>query len=155
MRLILETWRVLHWQWSTIRSLRYTRNNTDDYRLTHWGRVRHICVNKLINIWYVNILSPGRRQAIVWTNVGILLIAPLGIKFSEILVEIYIYIYTFIPENVFENVVRKLAVILTQPQCFNQSQSPKLSDITATRQKKIAMCISSPSGAETGIFQEI
>ena len=29
-------------------------------------------------------LSPGRRQAITWTNVGILLIEPLGTNFSEI-----------------------------------------------------------------------
>ena len=36
--------------------------------LTHWGRV-----------------TPGRRQAIIWTNAGILLIGPLGTNFSEIL----------------------------------------------------------------------
>ena len=32
-----------------------------------------------------NGLSPGRRQAIIWTNTGILLIRPLGTNFSEIL----------------------------------------------------------------------
>ena len=31
---------------------------------------------------------PGRRQAIIWTSAGILLIGPLGTKFSEILVRI-------------------------------------------------------------------
>ena len=31
---------------------------------------------------------PGRRQAIIWTNAGILLIGPLGTNFSEILIEI-------------------------------------------------------------------
>ena len=30
-----------------------------------------------------NGLSPGRRQAIIWTNAEILLIGPLGINFSE------------------------------------------------------------------------
>ena len=35
-----------------------------------------------------NGLSPGRRQAIIWTNAGILLIGPLETNFSEILVEI-------------------------------------------------------------------
>ena len=35
-----------------------------------------------------NGLSPGRRQAIIWTNVWILLIGPMGINFSEILIEI-------------------------------------------------------------------
>ena len=29
-----------------------------------------------------------RRQAIIWTNAGLLLIGPLGINFSEILIEI-------------------------------------------------------------------
>ena len=56
--------------------------------LTHWGRVTHICVGKLTIIASDNGLSPGRRQAIIWTNTGILLIGPLGTNFSEILIEI-------------------------------------------------------------------
>ena len=56
--------------------------------LTHWGRVTHICVGKLTNIDSDNGLSPERRQAIIWTNVGILLIGPLGTYFSEIVIEI-------------------------------------------------------------------
>ena len=35
-----------------------------------------------------NGMSPGRRQAIIWTNAVILLIGPLGTNFSEILIEI-------------------------------------------------------------------
>ena len=45
----------------------------------------HICVGKLNIIGSDNGLSPRRRQAIIWTNAGILLIRPLGTKFSEIL----------------------------------------------------------------------
>ena len=56
--------------------------------LTHWGRVTHICVSKLAIIGSDNGLSPDRRQAIIWTNAGILLIGPLGTNFSEILIEI-------------------------------------------------------------------
>ena len=56
--------------------------------LTHSDRVTHICVGKLTIIGSDNGLSPGRRQAIVWTNAGILLIGPLGTNFSEILSEI-------------------------------------------------------------------
>ena len=52
--------------------------------LTHWGRVTHKCVSKLTIIGSDNGLSPGRRQAIIWTNAGILLIRPLGTNFSEI-----------------------------------------------------------------------
>ena len=56
--------------------------------LTHWGRMTHICVGKLTIIGSDNSLSPGRRQAIIWTSAGILLIGPLGTNFSEILIEI-------------------------------------------------------------------
>ena len=56
--------------------------------LTHWGRVTHKCVGKLTSIGSDNGLSPGRRQAIIWTNAGILFIWPLGTNFSEILIAI-------------------------------------------------------------------
>ena len=36
--------------------------------LTHWGRGTHICVSKLTITGSGNGLSPGRRQAIIWTN---------------------------------------------------------------------------------------
>ena len=49
------------------------------------GRVTHICVSKLTIIGPDNGLSPGRRQAIIWTNAGIVLIRTLGTNFSEIL----------------------------------------------------------------------
>ena len=58
------------------------------FQLTHWGRVTHICVSEIIITGSDNGLSPGRRQAIIWTNAGILLIGPLGINFSEILIKI-------------------------------------------------------------------
>ena len=58
------------------------------YVLTHRGRVTHICVGNLAIIGSDNVLSPGRRQAIIWTNDGILLIGPLGTNYSEILIEI-------------------------------------------------------------------
>ena len=48
----------------------------------------HICVSKLTIIGSDNGLSPGRRQAINWTNTGILLIRPLGTNFNEMLIEI-------------------------------------------------------------------
>ena len=59
--------------------------------LTHWGGVTHICISKLTIIGSDNGLSPGWRQAIIWTNAPILLIPTLGIDFSEILSEIYTY----------------------------------------------------------------
>ena len=59
--------------------------------LSHWGRVTHICVSKLTIIGSDNGLSPGRRQAIIWTNAGILSIRTLGTHFSEILSEIHAF----------------------------------------------------------------
>ena len=49
----------------------------------------HICVSNLAITGSDNGLSPDRRQPIVWTNAGILLIELLGTNFIEILVKIY------------------------------------------------------------------
>ena len=46
--------------------------------LTHRGRLTHICLRGLTIIGSNNGLAPGRRQAIIWTNAGILLIRTLG-----------------------------------------------------------------------------
>ena len=51
----------------------------------------HICVSKLTIIGSDNGLSPDLRQAIIWTNAGILSIGPLGTKLSEILIAIHIF----------------------------------------------------------------
>ena len=59
--------------------------------LPHWGRVTHICISKLTIIGSDNGLSPGRRQAIIWTNAGILLIRTLGTNFNEIWSEIHAF----------------------------------------------------------------
>ena len=62
------------------------RSLLHNLRLTHWGRVTHICLGKLTIIGSDNGLSPKRHQAIIWTNAGILFIGPLGTNFSEILI---------------------------------------------------------------------
>ena len=72
----------------------------------------YICVSKLATIGSDNVLSPGRRQAIIWTNAGILLIGSVGTNFGEILIGIY----KVTLKNAFENVVTKLAAILARPQ---------------------------------------
>ena len=51
----------------------------------------HICVGNLTIIGPDNGLSPGRRQAIIWTNAGILLIGPWVTNSSEILSEIHTF----------------------------------------------------------------
>ena len=82
--------------------------------LTHWGRVTHICVSELTIIGSDNGLSPGRRQAIIWTNDGILLIRPLRTNFSNFF---FRNSNIFIQQNALENVVCEMASILSRPQC--------------------------------------
>ena len=54
------------------------------YLLTHLGRMTHKCVSKLTVISSDNGFSPGRRQAIIWTNTVMLLIGPLGTNYNGI-----------------------------------------------------------------------
>ena len=80
----------------------------------------HICLSKLNIIGSDNGLSPGQRQAIIWTNARILSIRPLATNFNEFL--------NGIQENVLENVVCEMASILSRPQCvksFLFSPSPQ------------------------------
>ena len=78
--------------------------------LTHWGRVTHTCVGKLAIIGSDNGLSPGRRQAIIWINAGILLIGRLGVNFSEILIAIETFS--------FKNMHLKISSAKWRPFCF-------------------------------------
>ena len=59
--------------------------------LTHWGLVTHICIENLTIIVSDDGLSPNRRQAITWTNDGILSIGPLGTNFCDILIKIHTF----------------------------------------------------------------
>ena len=79
--------------------------------LTHWGRVTHICVGKTTFIGWDNGLLPGRRQAIIWTNAGILLIGPLGTNFSEMLIEIHTFL--------FKNIHLKMSSGKCRPTCLS------------------------------------
>ena len=82
----------MHWSYIflalTHRSVKYQPLHSSFSMLTHWGRVTHIWVGKLTIIDSDNGLLPGRHQAIIWTNAGILLIGPLGTNLNEILIEI-------------------------------------------------------------------
>ena len=69
--------------------------------LTHWGQVMHICISILLNIIASdNGLSPGKYQAIIWTNDGILLTGPRGTNFSEIFSEIWTFSFKIMHLNV-------------------------------------------------------
>ena len=64
---------------------------TGNVLLIHLGRVTYVCVSELTSIGADNGLAPARRQAIIWTNAGILLIGPSETNFSEILFEIHTF----------------------------------------------------------------
>ena len=82
------SFKKMHWKFSSAKCRPCCPGLNE---LTYWGRVTHICVSKIITIGSDNGLSPGRRQAIIWTNAGILLIGPLGLNFNEVLIEIKAY----------------------------------------------------------------
>ena len=78
--------------------------------LTHWGQVTLICVINLTIIGSDNGLSPGRRQAIIWTNTGIFLIGTLGTNFSEISIKILAFS--------FKEMLLKLSSAKWRPFCL-------------------------------------
>ena len=80
--------------------------------LTHWGRVTHICISKLPAIGSDNILLPGQRQAIIWTNAWTLLIGPLWPKLQW---NFNCNSNIFIQENAFESVVCEMAAMWSWP----------------------------------------
>ena len=65
----------------------------------------HICISRLTIIGSDDGLLPDRRQAIIWTIDGILLIGPWGTTFSEILIEIHLMMSS-----------EKMVAILPRPQ---------------------------------------
>ena len=78
--------------------------------LTHWDWVTHMCVSELTIIGSDNGLSPGRSQAIIWTNDPILLIGPLGTNYREILIKIH--------EFSFKKIHLKMSSGKWWPLCF-------------------------------------
>ena len=81
--------------------------------LTHWDRVTHICVNKLTIIGSDNSLSPGRRQAIIWTNAGILLIWTLETNFSDILSKFHTFSFKKIHLKISSTTLQQFCLGLT------------------------------------------
>ena len=65
-------WQAITWTNVDITSQGFCGIHLRVFRLAHWGRVTHICVDNITTIGSDNGLSPGRHQAIIWTNGGIL-----------------------------------------------------------------------------------
>ena len=56
---------------SKITNLRLQPHHPGTNKLTHWGRVTHMCFGNLTIFSSDNGLSPSRCQAIIWTNAEI------------------------------------------------------------------------------------
>ena len=79
----------------------------------------YICISIQTIIGSDNGLLTGRQQAIIWTTAGILLMGFLGTNVNRILTQ---NTYILIKGNPFENIIWKMVVILSQPQCVNPSE---------------------------------
>ena len=112
----------------------------------------HICVSKLTIIGSDNGLSPGRRQAIIWTNAEILLIGPLGTKFSEILIEIHTFSFKKMFLNMSSGKCRPFCLGLNVLNCFADFVTNGLpSNIPQLKNKLISVdimdyCANIPNG---------
>ena len=84
--------------------------------LTHWGRVTHICVGNLTIIGPDNGLSPGRRQAIIWTNAEMLLFGPWGTNFGEISIGIQLFSFN----KMHLTMSAKWRPFFSRPQCVKK-----------------------------------
>ena len=75
-----------------------------------------------------NGLASGRREAIIWTNLGVLLIGSSGTNFSEILSEIHTS-----PSNniLLKIVVCEMAAFSSRPQCANLTRHRAWRDLVA------------------------
>ena len=93
----------------------------------------HIYANKLTIIGSGNGLPPGRRQAIIWTNAGILLIGSLGTNFSTTLIKIYTFS--------FKEMHLKMASILSRPQCVNPHETARYGEIASAILNFFVCCV--------------
>ena len=103
LNITTNTWKKMYINLSTLNHkgdhtdcLAIMRGNVGCH-LTHWGWETHICISKLTDIGFNNGLLPDRRQAIIGTNAGILLIGPLGTNFSENLIRIQTFSFKKMP----------------------------------------------------------
>ena len=89
----------------------------------------HSCVNKLTTIGSDDGLSRGRRQAIIWTNAGILSIGPLGTNLREI------YEFTFTKRHLEISVKWRpfcLGLNVSKYDCYSAAVTTVLSILCAT-----------------------
>ena len=129
----------------------------DHNELTHWGRVTHICICKLTIIDSDNSLSPGRRQAVIWTNAGILLIGPLGTNFNEILIGIQTFSFMKMHLKMLSAQWRPFCLglnVLTYHHPCTFGEGGTLAHVKTWTRKGNSIQMINPSFAKNSIFQK-
>ena len=86
----------------------------------------YICISDLTIIGSDNGLALSKRQAIIWTNDGILLTGHLGTNFSEILTEIHTFSFKKMHLKLLSG---KWHPFLSPPQCVNTLRPGKMATI--------------------------
>ena len=94
----------------------------------------HICFSKLTIIGSDNGLSPGWRQAIIWSSEPMLEYYIVNSKLrNKLQWNLNRNSYIFIQENTFENVVCEMVAILSRPQCVEMKLSIRSCKISRLR----------------------
>ena len=78
-------------------------------------------------------LSPGRRQAIIWTNAGILLTGPLGTNFNEILIGIHTFSFK---KSIWKCRLENDVHFVSDSMCLTHSPNPFLNALCSASQSK-------------------
>ena len=86
--------------------------------------MKHICVGNLTIIGSDNGLLPDRRQAIIWTNAGLLLIGPIRTHFSEIWIEILTFSFKKMHLKISSGKWRPFCLGLNVLNCRNYERLP-------------------------------
>ena len=91
------------------------RESTDYCELTHWGRVTHICISKLIILVQIMACCLDDTKSLSEPMLEYCWLDPQ----EQTSMKFYRNWYIFIQENPFWNIVWKMAAILCRPQCVN------------------------------------
>ena len=101
--------------------------------LTHWGRVTHTCIGNLGHHWFRYLLVvfsvPCHYLNQCWNIVNWTLSNKLQLNLNR-------NINIFVDENAYENVVCKIAAILSRPLCLN-NVGPCLFCILINREEEV------------------
>ena len=105
-----------------------SKGGASDFPQSGVNSLRHICISNVTIIGLDYGLSPGRHQAILWSNAWILLTRSLLTNFSEILI---VFQRVSFKENAFEMVVCKIKTISSRPECVMTSTGAPMTKVTS------------------------